>query len=115
MATVTRVNGLKAVVGTIFNLNCNLYIIAVKNAGATAINLQDEDDAVDEVVEMIIKEINPLAYFTPAATSGIIYVIMDKGINDPVDLRSRIRNLGNVNTVDITGTTVAAATSFTLA
>jgi hypothetical protein len=115
MATVTRVNGLKAVVGTIFNPNCNLYIIAVKNAAAAAINLQDEDDAVDEVVEMIVKEINPLAYFTPVAADGIIYVVMDKGINDPVDLRTRIRNLGNVNTVDITGTTVAVPSSFTLA
>lgn len=135
MATVTRINGTKATVATLYNPNCNLYLITVKNASNTAINLQVEDGAdgdgagadtaaADQVVEQIVKEISPLAYFVPAASSGVIYVVMDKAINDATELQTRIRYIGKdagatttsvgPNDVDISGTTVAAATSFTV-
>jgi hypothetical protein len=87
--------------------------------------LQAEDDAMDEVVEMIIKELNPMAFYMPADSSGKIHVIMDKGINDATELRTRIRQIGKDagasttsvggNDVDISGTTVTLATSLTLA
>lgn len=118
MTTVTRVNGLQTTVATLYKPNCNAYLITVKNAAATAIDLQGEDDAVDEVVEMIVREISPLAYWLPADTSGKIHVIMDKSINDAVELRTRIRNMGTAvgaNGIDVTGTTVAAASSITIA
>ena len=60
MAVVTRVNGLNCTVGTLFNLNANAFLITVKNAGASAIDLRAEDDAVDEAVEQIVKELNPV-------------------------------------------------------
>ena len=125
MATVTRVNGLRNLVATLYMDNCNAYLITVKNAAASAIDLQAEDDAMDEVVEMIIKELNPMAFYMPADSSGKIHVIMDKGINDATELRTRIRQIGKDagasttsvggNDVDISGTTVTLATSLTLA
>lgn len=134
--TVTRVNGSSTRVATLFNPNANLYLIAVKNASNTAINLQLEDSydgdgagadvaLVDGVIEAIVKEISPLAWFAPADTSGAIYVVMDKAINDATELRTRIRRIGLVaggttttvgpNAVDISGTTVTLASSFTVA
>ena len=125
MATVTRVNGLRNLVATLYMDNCNAYLITVKNTGGTAIDLQAEDDAMDEVVEMIIKELNPMAFYMPADSSGKIHVIMDKSINDATELRTRIRQIGKDagasttsvggNDVDISGTTVTLPTSLTLA
>lgn len=118
MASVTRVSGLRNTVGTLYADNCNLFLITVKNVSASAIDLQAEDDAVDEVVELIVKELNPLAFFVPAASSGVISVVMDKSINDAAELQVRLRNMGTSlgnNNVDVSGTTVSAATSLTLA
>ena len=123
--TVTRVNGLRNLVATMYMDNCNAYLITVKNAAATAIDLQAEDDATDEVVEMIIKEISPMAFYMPADNTGKIHVIMDKSVNDATELRTRIRQVGKDagatttsiggNDVDISGTTVTLATSPTIA
>ena len=132
MATVTRVNGSSTRVGILFTPNCNAYIIAVKIANATAVDLQTEDSYVDAntsliggVIEAIVNEINPLAWFVPAASSGVMHVIMDKSINDATELRTRIRNIGKPsgssvtavgpNAIDISGTTVVAASSITVA
>jgi hypothetical protein len=126
MATVTRVNGLRNLVGTMYTDNCNAYLITVKNStGPTAIDLQAEDDAMDETVEQIVKELNPLAFYMPADSTGKIHVIMDKSVNDATELQTRIRRIGKPsgsavtivgpNTVDIGGTTVVAASSMTIA
>jgi len=40
--------------------NCNLYLITVKNASNSAIDLTAEDDAVDEVVEQDLIVEQPL-------------------------------------------------------
>ena len=116
MGAVTRLTGLKATVGTLYADNCNLFKITVKNAGASAIDLRAEDDAVDETVEQIVKEINPLAYFVVNDASGIINVVMDKAINDASELQTRIRRIGKdtgatttsigPNDIDISGTVV---------
>lgn len=118
MATVTRVNGSATAVGTLYNQNANLYIIQVKTAVPANVDLRAEDSAggdakVNGVVENIVKEISPLAWFTPDLATGYIYVVMDKAINDAAELQVRIRRIGS--SVDITGTTVAAATTLTLA
>ena len=125
MATVTRIHGLRNTVGTLYADNCNLYLITVKNASNSAIDLNAEDDGVDEVVEAIVKEINPLAFFVASDTSGKIHVVMDKSINNASELQVRIRRIGldsgatttsiGPNDVDISGTTVVAGTSFTVA
>jgi hypothetical protein len=118
----TRVNGLRNTVGTLYEDMVNLYKITVKTVGASAIDLRDEDDAVDEVVEAIVREINPLAFFVVNDNSGIMYVVMDKNINDATELRTRIRRIGKVagtgtttaigpNAIDISGTIVEDAVS----
>ena len=119
----TRVNGLRNTVGTLYQDMVNLYKITVKNAAASARDLRAEDDANDEVVEAIVRELNPLAFFTVDDASGVMYVIMDKHINSASELQVRIRLIGKdsgatttsigPNAVDISGTIVEAAVSMT--
>jgi hypothetical protein len=136
MATVTRVNGSATTAGTLYAPNSNLFIIQVKTTGGAAnVNLQIEDSTdsdgagadvavVDGVVESIVKEINPLAWFTPAASAGLIYVVMDKNINNAAELQLRIRRIGlkadgttavGPNAKDISGTTVSDVATVTFA
>jgi hypothetical protein len=120
--TVTRVNGLRNTVGTVYADNCNLYLITVKNTSGTAIDLRAEDDAVDEAVEQIVKELNPLAFFVTNSNAGTISVVMDKSINSASELQARLRTLGKdsgasttsigPNDIDISGTTVQDAATF---
>jgi hydroxymethylpyrimidine pyrophosphatase-like HAD family hydrolase len=125
MGSLTRVNGLAVTVGTLYNLNVNAFLITVKNAAASAIDLRAEDDAVDEAVEQIIKELNPLMFFVTNSSAGTIHVIMDQSINSASELQTRIRRIGidsgatttsiGPNDIDISGTTVAAGASITVA
>lgn len=126
--TVTRVHGSNTQVGTLYNPNASLYIITVQDATSTAINLQTQDsyggDAkVNGVIEAIVDELNPLAWFSPVDASGVIHVVMDKAINSASELTIRIRRIGLLSTgltsvgpdnIDISGTTVSEATSFTV-
>lgn len=123
MATVARVAGLDVTVGTVYNLNANIFLLTVKKADAVAVDLRPEDDAVNEAVEQIIKELNPLAYFITNDSSGKIHLVMDKNSNAD-DLQLRVRRIATSNIdgstvgpnfVDIGGSTVAAAASFTVA
>ena len=118
MGTFTRTNGLRNTVATLYMDNCNMFVIQVQNAANSNRDLRDEDDAVDEAVEYIVKELNPLAFFVVDANTGLIYVVMDKNINSASELQTRIRNMGTavgVNSIDVTGTDVTLATSLTLA
>jgi hypothetical protein len=117
MASVTRVNGLRNTVGTLYTDNCNMFVIQVQNAANSNRDLRAEDDAVDEAVEFIVKELNPLAFFVVDAATGLIYVVMDKNISSASELQTRIRNLGTAvgaNSIDVTGTDVTLATALTL-
>jgi len=79
---------------------------------------------IDGVIESIIKEINPLAYFIPNDSTGHIYVVMSGNIDSDSELQKRIRNIGllssggltstGVNNTDISGTTVVVPTVMTL-
>lgn len=118
MALITRRDvGLKTTVATLYSDNCNLFKIIVKIANGTAVDLRAEDDAVDEAVEFIVKELNPLAYYIVDAGTGIINVVMDKKHNSAAELQVRLRNMGvvGVNSVNVTGTTVSDATLLTVA
>ena len=81
MATVSRVHGSNTQVGILYSMNVNLYVISVKKADTTAIDLETEDSygvdaVVGGVIESIVDEINPLAWFTPADNSGEIFVVI---------------------------------------
>jgi hypothetical protein len=108
MAEFARVNGLACTVGTLYALNAKAFLVTVKNAGASAIDLRAEDDAVDEAVERIVKEVNPLMFFVTNSAAGTIHIVTDVSLS-AADVQSRIRGLGTTvgpNNIDVTGTTV---------
>ena len=126
---MARINGLRNLAGTVYSDNAKCFLITVKNTSAAAIDLRVEDDAVDEAVEQIVKEINPLAFFVTDSAAGTIMAVTDVSASE-ADFQHRIRTIGgswnrdtNVysvsavgpNTVDISGTTVTAATSIVFA
>ena len=113
MAGVTRVVGLNATAGTLYSVNAKAYLVTVQNASNSNIDLRAEDDAVDEAVEMIVKELNPLMYLVTDSNAGTIHVVMDERSN-AADMQQRIRNLGTAvgpNDIDVTGSDVAAASA----
>ena len=117
MAEFARVNGLACTVGTLYTLNAKAFLVTVKNVSASARDLRAEDDAVDEAVEMIVKELNPLMFFVTDSGAGTMHIVTDVSLS-AADIQSRIRNLGTTvgpNDVDVTGTTVTAGTSITVA
>ena len=123
MATVTRVTGLQATVGTIYAVNVNLFLLTVKKLDTVAVDLRNEDSSIDLTVEQIVKELNPLAYFVTNSSAGTIHLVMDKNATaDDIQLRVRRIATSNIdgstvgsNFIDIGGSTVVAATSFTVA
>ena len=123
MAAVTRVNG--SGLSTAGNVFCNGHVFAfkilVKIANGTAVDLRAEDDAIDEVVEAICKEINPLIYHTTDDNSGTMTVVCDT-FDNHLGLQARIRLIGKPanyptstvtavgpNGIDVSGTLVTAA------
>ena len=62
-AGFTRINGLACTAGTIYPMNSKLFLCTVKNTSGTAVDISAEDDTVEETVEQIVKEVNPLAFF----------------------------------------------------
>ena len=116
MSEITRVNGLACTAGTLYSLNAKAFLVTVKNAAASARDLRAEDDAVDEAVEMIVKELNPLMFLVTNSSAGTMHIVTDVSLS-AADLQTRIRNLGATvgpNDLDVTGTTVADAASITV-
>jgi len=113
MPSFTRVKGSNTQVGTLYTPNTYAYLITVQNTTPTALDLQGEDsygtDAqVDGIIEVIVKELNPLVWYTPADSTGKIHVVLDQGNNSASELQTRIRRLAISKTV--TATTNASTT-----
>ena len=116
MVGFTRTNGLGVTVGTLYQHNAKGFLVTVKVNGGTAVDLRAEDDAIDEAVEEIIGELNPLMYLITNSAAGTIHLVMDKN-HTAADIQARIRALGTAvgpNNIDVTGTTAAAVTGITL-
>jgi hypothetical protein len=131
MATVTRVTGVQAQAGNLYQVNANFFLLTVKKTDGNAIDLRTEDEStagatnIDGAVEMILKELNPLAYFITNSSAGTIHLAMDKNAT-AADIQTRVRRIGlnpnddgstvlGVTGVDVSGSTVTAGTSFTVA
>ena len=126
MAGQTRVNGSGlSVAATVYSPGATAFKIIVKIANGTAVDLRAEDDALDETVEQIIKEINPLMYMTTNADTGIMTVVCDANVTAS-DLQARIRTIGRAsnyptstvtavgpNNIDTSGTLVTVASTLT--
>lgn len=113
MAGFTRTNGLGVTAGTLFSHGAKAFLVTIQNASNTAIDLRAEDDAVEEAVEYIMKELNPLMYLVTNSNAGTISVIADNHLS-AADMQARIRALGTTvgpNNIDVTGSDVALATS----
>ena len=122
MAGITRVHGSGlSTAGNVFSPGAFAFKILVKIANGTAVDLRAEDDALDEVVEQICKEINPLIYHTTDDNSGTMTVVCDT-FDGEADLQHRIRLIGKPanyptstvtavgpNEIDVSGTLVTAA------
>ena len=94
MATVARVHGSgKTLAGDVHYPGAFAFKILVKIANGTAVDLRGEDDAIDETVEAICKEINPLIYHTTDDNSGTMTVVCDNQASE-ADLQHRIRLIG---------------------
>jgi hypothetical protein len=95
MAGITRVHGSGlSTAGNVFsNGSVFAFKILVKIANGTAVDLRAEDDALDETVEQICKEINPLIYHTTNDNSGTMTVVCDNSAT-AADLQARIRLIG---------------------
>ena len=93
MAGQTRVNGSgKSAAGDVHYPGAFAFKILVKIANGTAVDLRAEDDALDETVEQICKEINPLIYHTANDASGTMTVVCDNSAT-AADLQHRIRTI----------------------
>ena len=122
MAGQTRVNGSgKSAAGDVHYPGAFAFKILVKIANGTAVDLRAEDDALDETVEQICKEINPLVYMTTNDATGTMTVICDDSATAG-DLQNRIRLIGKAanyptstvtavgpNSIDTSGSLVTAA------
>ena len=122
MAGQTRVNGSgKSAAGDVHYPGAFAFKILVKIANGTAVDLRAEDDALDETVEQICKEINPLIYHTTNDASGTMTVVCDNSVT-AADLQTRIRTIGTAanyptstvtavgpNNIDTSGTLVTLA------
>mgnify|MGYP006155244091 CR=1 FL=1 len=126
MAVITRVNGSgRSLAGDVHYPGAFAFKILVKIANGTAVDLRAEDDALDETVEQICKEINPLIYHTTNDNSGTITVVCDNSAT-AADLQTRIRTIGTAanyptstvtavgpNNIDTSGSLVTLAATLT--
>jgi len=113
MAGITRIHGFdNYVTGTLYSVaQLKGFKIVVKDNSNTAVDLQSLDDGADEMVETVIREVQPLMYFTVSDTSGTIYVIVDGHAVDAATLQTRVREVvagklavaasGNDSTVEL--------------
>ncbi len=120
MAEFTRVNGFgNYTTGTIRSVaQLKAFLITVKDDSNTAVDLQTLDDGADEMVEAVIREVQPLMYYLPSSSAGTIHVIVDGHAVDATTLQLRLRKVvaGVGGYVEANNdTSVAEAYSLTLA
>jgi uncharacterized protein (DUF111 family) len=136
MGSVTRVNGMDCEVGKVYNLNAKTILVQVKSYANVAVDLRDYDSIEggvnDNVVEQIVKEVNPLVFFVENSANGNVHMVVDKSISIG-GLQHAIRQIGarspaisangnktftyantaiGVSNVDISSTTVTLADKF---
>jgi hypothetical protein len=139
VALANTLVGTQTTAGTLYGVNSKLHVITVNNSIAIRANLVTDSGMLGGVIESIVEEINPLAYFTTGSTvtnQANIFIVTDKHI-DSTDLQHRIRQIGantsatrltattftyantsiisaGGNSIDISGTQVVEGTSFTV-
>ena len=120
MSATTRVNGSQTydASGTLIgnykqgNLYSVLQLKAFLITAPGSLAAQDGDAAgeIDQAMEAIIREVQPLMYYS-TGTDGTITVVVDGHAVDAATLQARIQALGTVNSLNLATTTVALATA----
>lgn len=95
------------------------YKIELIDGAAAQVALTTEDDTPNELLEIILRQLPSVLAFYAVAATGIIHVCCD-GHAAPAasTLQTAIQALGasvGIGTKDVTGSTVALGTSFTVA
>ena len=115
MAEFTRTNGGVGAPGALRGVaQLAGYVITGKDTGGSAVNIQ-ASTGVDGVIESVIREVAPLMYDVKNANGGVVHVIVDGHAQSAATLQARLQALGTIDSIDISGTTVALATAMTLA
>ena len=120
MATQTRVNGFSNfTTGALRSVaNLKAFIITIKDTSA-AIDLQTLDDGADEMVESVIREVQPLMYYAVTGITGVIHVIVDGHGVDAASLLIRIKQVvigqGSYGTLSTNISTCTEGTTFVVA
>jgi hypothetical protein len=120
MSATTRVNGSgQFTTGALRSVaQLKAFIITLKDTSA-AIDLQTLDDGVDELVEAVIREVQPLMYYAVTGSTGVIHVIVDGHAVDAASLLLRIKNVvigaGSYGTMSTNISTCTEGTTFVVA
>jgi hypothetical protein len=106
--------------GTIYStVQLKAFLITIKNDSNTAIDLRSYDAAYGSELDLILREIGGQMVFVTNDNSGTIHAIMDGHAVDAASLQVRLRHLvvalGLGTAVAANDTTVAEASSITLA
>ena len=92
-----------------------VYKITVKDTSA-AIDMRALDDGSYELVEAVVREVQPLMYDAVDSTAGIIYVVVDGHAVDADTLVARVKNVvigqGSYGTASTNISTVELCKSF---
>jgi hypothetical protein len=106
MSTTTRVNGsTKYLQGTVYSvLQLKAFLI---DAGA---DISAQDDGIDEAMEQVIREVQPLMYYS-TGSDGTITVVVDGHAVDADTLQARIRNMDTGSGYRFNAATVTLATA----
>ena len=120
MSATTRVNGFgQFTTGALRSVyQQKAIIVTIKDASDTAVDLQTLDDGADEMVEAIVRELQPLMYYAVSAGTGVIHMIIDGHAVDADTLQLRVRHvaagvLGHAAADN--DSTVAVGTTFVVA
>tara|TARA_B100000212_G_scaffold190323_1_gene143468 strand:+ start:4569 stop:4931 length:363 start_codon:yes stop_codon:yes gene_type:complete len=120
MAGITRVNGFgNYVVGSYRSTaNIGAFLVTIKNASNSAQDIRAEDDAANEVVEAVMMATNAIGSSFTDSNAGTATLLVDDTQWDAASLQAAIRHLGTAvgpNDIDVSGSTVAAASTLTAA
>jgi hypothetical protein len=122
MAGFTRTNGSGFYTGgTLVSTNQLKAIkIELKDASDTAIDCSTLDDGIDELVEDVVREVQPLMYqLAGTGSTGIIHAIIDGHAVDADTLTARVKNIvigqGSYGTISTNDSVVTVGTSITVA
>jgi hypothetical protein len=105
--------GTQTTKNTFYGVTTNIHVLTINNSLPARGNLIAECDVTGGVVEAIVNEINPLAYFIGGVSSsnagGNLFLVTDVTV-EASDIQHRVRQIGaNAAATRLTSTTFTYA------